>query len=291
MAETLTAFAGETAANPDEYWQRDGGMSTLDNNIWVWGDSPRVLASNHNTSVGMTWGSTWALNGVEQGQFNGVERTSDTDLRWPSGVIRYPGTGLPLVTFARVNPSAGYADIGWGYSYNGSVTTSTETSGIGAWGSPRLVDGVIWVQRLTDYPECLIKTKELTGGDGTEVTFTNMPPWGLELNTQWGNEQSFAVRNAIPTFEVYRTFDRIHWELVASVTVEANSRNPWPHATSYGLLLTWWDGSLQHQVQRSITLSKIPFPVKGGLAAPAYSGKRAAPAYTAGRPTAPVGAG
>ncbi len=289
MTETLTAWAGETAANPDEYWERDGGMSTLDNRTWIWGDSPRVLASNHATSVGMTWGSTWALDGVEQGQYTGIVRASDTDLRWPNGVVMFEG--YPLVTFVRVNPSDSYNVVGWGYSYNGSVTLSTETGGIGNWSSPRIVNGEVWVQRQTQYPECLIKTRKLTDSPGAEVTFSAMPPWGLEMNTQWGTEQALAVRNAEPTFEVYRTFDRVKWDLVASVTVEVDSRNPWPHVTSYGLLLTWWDGSLSHQVQRSIALPNIPFPIKGGLAARAYVGKCSSPAYKAGRPTAPVGVG
>lgn len=280
MAGTLLSWAGETShVSPcgavDEWWKRDGGMSTIDNDIWIFGDTYRFLASNHNSLVSASQGTTWTKGGVEQGtgttsgrNFPGVGLASSTDLRWPTGVTLHNGN--PFVTFARVDPTNGNAVFGWGYSDNGSVTVFSETGGLAQWGSPRVDEnGDIWVYRTQTLGEGgKVLKKRITEATSLAVV-ADMPPWGLEMYTQWGDRQSFCARNVSTYYEIYRSYDKVHWDLVATINgIDAGSRNVHAHMMNYGVLVTWYNGVLEHMVRTLIVLGhEVPLPADGNITA------------------------
>jgi len=284
MTETLLSWAGEAAASPAEYWERDAGMSTVDSDVWIFGDTPRKLASDHSTQQSITYGSTWTQSGVEQGtgtgsgrNFPGVTGSAGGERRWPTGVI-VETNGTIDVTFARVDAGNGYQVIGWGVANNPLFPPIfDETGGLAAWGSPRweVTAGVreIWIQRTATLTEIAadpqhrnVLTRRILDDPGTEVELS-MPPWGLEMYTQWGDRQALCCRNAAPSLELYQSFDRTHWTLLTTITMETGSRNAHAHATNYGCVLTWWDGTLQHMVRRLIAFDRVPYPVKASKTA------------------------
>lgn len=296
MPEALLRWPGEdidSDGDYDEWWKRDGGMSTVDNDVWVFGDSPRYYESNHNSRKSATWGSTWVKGGVEQGSGTGQLRIFPNvggvevgERRWPNGVMKLTN-GKLLVTFAIIYapayPAPWYV-TGWGYALDdGTVVTHyndlTPAGNQRVWQCPRYENGQIIVTRLQAYTEgARLLEKELDAPSSSETVMdVTGITWGLGLNFQWGDRQSVCMRNLGPGdpsdspkhgLELWRSLDRRKWTLVDDWATSVYAGTAYAHQASYGAMVTWVDGSQDyHMVYRLYEFHdpEIPYPLDAAV--------------------------
>lgn len=261
----------ETASG--EWWDRDAAMSTPDNAVWIYGDTSvftKLAGPARGTHKRDDIGNTGALNGTEKvgtggvkpGPYPGVPASALTipGIRfWPKGLCYFrPEGGTPLtsdafITFARVNYQGGssFPTLGWGYAWRGNVYNAEYNTGADYTIAPRVVSGAVYGHRL-DFTNWVVMERLLGFGAGQpEVACAQ--PMGLESHCVFNPHNGYyycvstiydGIWHLSRSIDNYASFQ----EIASGAMTGTNSRNPYPHVTPFGIMVTWYDNTVHHTV-------------------------------------------